>query len=113
MNRWLRRFLYLLLLLFWLVVMLFPAISFVLATRQQIQLGSSPDRHLRLFLVSEPATQGLGLERTRPVSEPANCTQTTVNYLMWQGEGESTTYCQCYNESGGVISTNQGACAPP
>ncbi len=110
MRRWLRRLAYLLVLTLWLLLLAFPAVAFMLATRDQIEIGSDPARHLRLFLVSEPDAQGVGVERARPVRERAGCSQTTISFLMWEGQSESLVYCQCFDEAGGVVFSESGAC---
>ncbi len=112
MRRWLRRLLYVFGFLIWLLFMCFPTVAFVLATQEQILIGEAPGRHWRIFLVSEEDSRGIGLERTGPRDKAAGCTQTNVSFLLWEGEGEATSYCQCYNEQGGVVSAGQGACVP-
>lgn len=111
MKIWLRRLFYAFLLLFWLALVLFPGFAFILAANGQIELGDDPQRHLRIFLISETDAGGVGIERARPVRDPAGCAETSVSYLMWQGEGESVRFCQCYDEQGGVIFTRSAACS--
>ena len=96
MNRWLRRFIYLLVTLAWLCVMSFPVVAFILAIQGQIQVGNDV-RHLRLFMLQEPDVQGIGFEWTRPLRQQPPCSRTTVNYLLWEGEGEDVAFCQCYD----------------
>ena len=52
MKTWLRRLLYALLLLVWLVIILFPGFDFFLAANGQIELGKDPQRHVRIFLLN-------------------------------------------------------------
>ena len=111
MNRWLRRLVILLILTLWLILLAFPAVAFILATRDQIQVGDDPAQHLRLFLVSEPQAQGVGIERARRLKNPNGCSQTNVAFLMWEGESESIVYCQCFDEGGGVVVSQTSACA--
>lgn len=109
MKVWLRRLLLLLFVLFWLALLLTPTLAFVLARNDQVQIGRSDGRHWRLFLVQEANTEGVGLERGRPVSPPGNapestaCLQTTVSYWMWSGEGQETAYCQCADATTGDL----------
>ncbi len=110
MRLWLRRLGCLLLVIGWLAIMLIPAVAFVLATRDQIQVGSAPAQYTRLFLISEPDTQGIGLERARWADESQRCVQTTVSYLMWEGQGNGVLHCQCFDDQGGVVSVEQAAC---
>jgi hypothetical protein len=94
MGRWLKRFFVVVFLVMWLVIMLFPCMAFNLALREEIQIGS-PDNHVRIFLLSEKQTEGIGVERKRPFPAQFSCTQTTVTYLLWVGEGENVQYCHC------------------
>lgn len=114
MNRWLRRLVYGLLVLIWLIVMSFPALAFLLATRGQVMLGSDPGSGIRLFLVQEPDFEGVGMEWTRPLRRQPTCSQTTVRYLMWEGEAEPVSFCQCSDAlTGEVLPTQLQACNPP
>ena len=113
MNRWLRRLLYFFVVVVWLAVMSFPLVAAILAVRGEIQLGDDPRSHLRLFLVQERQAQGVGVEWTRPVSKRASCSQSSVSYLLWEGEAENVVYCQCYDEGGAVTSTVRHACDAP
>jgi hypothetical protein len=96
MNRWLRRLLYALVVLVWLLLVIAPLLAFVLAARGQIQFGSDPRRHLRLFLVQEEDAQGIGLEWLRPSRSQSACSSGSLTYFMWEGEGQNASFCQCY-----------------
>lgn len=110
---WLRRSIYLVLILLLLLLMLLPLLAFRLAGRQQIQLGNSERDHLRIFLVQEKTAEGIGVEQIRPYQPLPNCFQTDVNYYMWKGEPENTTFCQCYHpDTEELISTTMTACTP-
>ena len=119
MNRWLRRGLIVLFVLFWLGVMLFPTLAVVLARNGQLQLGDSNGRHWRLFLLQEPDFEGLGLERARAVAPPlsapaAACLQTTVAYWLWAGEGQDASFCQCTDPAtGAAVADVPPACQAP
>lgn len=93
--------------------MAFPFVSVILATQGQIELGEVPGNHVRLFLVQERDAQGIGVEWTRPVNEPAGCAQTSLTYFMWEGEGEGVTYCRCYSENGALLENKLGDCQAP
>lgn len=101
MKVWLRRLLILLFVLFWLAVILTPTLAFVLARNGQIQVGRTEERHWRVFLLQDADTEGLGLERSRPVAPPpgapssVRCLRTTVDYWLWSGVGFAADYCQC------------------
>jgi hypothetical protein len=94
-KRWLRRLLYLILFIIWLLFMAFPFVAFRLATNGQVQIGD--ESHLRLFLVQETDANGLGVEWRRQLFQPDNCLRTSVGFLMWEGDSEGVTYCQCYD----------------
>lgn len=112
MNLWARRLVYAILALIWLVVMAFPVVAVVLATQGEIQIGEErAGRHLRLFLVQEREHQGVGLAWSAPTGEM--CRQGRISYLMWEGEGEGSRYCTCFDASGSLISSSPGACAAP
>lgn len=112
-NRWLKRLLYFLLVVAWLLLLALPALAFTLAARGEIVLGNDPQRQTRLFLLQERDVGGIGLVHSRPVaggqSATRQCVETGVRYFLWEGEGESTRSCQCY-ERGELVSTNQNAC---
>lgn len=95
MKRWLRRLGYLLIVVVWLVVMAFPIFAFTLAGRGELTFGDTAGNHVRLFLLREPDAEGVGLVWTRPYRANAACTQTSVTYIMWEGQSENTRYCQC------------------
>ncbi len=63
-----------------------------------ISTGSAPDQVLRIWLVMEARQRGIGISRGSAVfaSENAVAVTTTVDYLLWQGEGEATEYCLFY-----------------
>lgn len=109
MNVWLRRFLILLFILFWMALILTPTLAFVLARNGQVQVGRTDGRHWRLFALQQADVEGLGLERARPVDAPegaadtVQCLQTSITYWMWAGDGQATTYCQCTDGATGAI----------
>lgn len=113
MKQTLRRLAYALVLLIWLLIMLFPVVAVVLATQGEIQVGKETDSHIRLFLLQERENEGVGIEWTRRVREPAQCAQSSLIYLLWKGEGDNATYCQCYDEAGAIIVSRPGACSAP
>jgi hypothetical protein len=110
MKRWLRRLLYLLFFIIWLLVMSFPFVAFLLATQGELQLGSSARNHLRLFLIQEEEADGLGLEWTRPSPQAPSCSRTTVSFFLWEGEGNNVSYCQCYDTLTGDLLSVQESC---
>jgi hypothetical protein len=124
MNVWLRRLLMLLAVLVWLAIMLIPALAFILARNEQIQIGRGDGRHWRVFLLHDADSEGLGLERSRPVAPPGDapsgvsCLRTTVDYWLWVGEipGVSfgAAYCQCFDAAtGDALAVMPPACLSP
>lgn len=109
--RWLRRLLYLMLLALWLTVMLFPCMAFSLAMNQQVQVGQSERSHARVFLLQEAEKEGVGVVWKRPFLSQSGCYKTSVNYLMWRGDGENVSYCECPDpQSGGMVRLETSAC---
>jgi hypothetical protein len=107
-----RRVVYTVLLLLWFTVIFFPAFAIVLASRQQIQVGSDPQRHVRIFLLQEPDTRGVGVEWVRPAAGSPGCSETRLTYLMWRGEGENARFCSCFDSRGEFRSSHAGSCQP-
>ena len=101
MKRWLRRIAYLLVVLLWLLLISFPIVAFFLATQGQIQIGEPNRNGLRLFMVQERSSQGIGLQWSRAMAGPdqAGCSQTSLRYYLWEGsdQGENVDYCQCFD----------------
>jgi len=118
MGRWPRRLLLLLIAVAWLAILTLPTLAFFLARNGQLQLGDSDGRHWRLFLLQEARTEGLGLERGRPVAPPldapdAFCLKTSVNYWMWAGQAQDVAYCQCAAATGASLPLTPPACQGP
>lgn len=105
---WLRRLGYVLIILVWLVVITFPFFAVFLASQGEVRLGEDPQRHVRIFLIQERDLQGVGIERARPLRDTTSCFQTRLSYLMWEGEGENVSFCQCMDPANGAITP-----APP
>ncbi|GAB4272437.1 MAG: hypothetical protein Kow0080_18890 [Candidatus Promineifilaceae bacterium] len=99
MKLWGRRLLYLTGLLIWLGFMAFPVVAFFLATNGQVVVGDNGRSHIRLFLVQEDGGSGVGIEWARRSHQDNACQKTSVNYLLWEGKGESAVYCQCRAEN--------------
>ena len=110
MKQWLRRVTYFLIIVVWLLIMLFPLLAFGLATKGEMRLGKLGATYWRVFLVEEDKLGGVGVEHTRPVS---TCTQTSISYFLWEGEGLNSRYCLCYDSQGNVISNTAGQCLQP
>jgi hypothetical protein len=89
--------------------MFVPLGAFVVARNGQIQIGADDASHLRVFLVIEDDADGLGLDFSR-ARDRGRCLESRVVFFLWRGEGESVSYCQCYDEAGNV--TGSPACPP-
>jgi hypothetical protein len=103
--RRLRRLGCVMLVVIWFTILLLPCFFIVLATQQQIVIsqGSLPDQQLRIWLIMETTMRGLGISSTSVhpakgalLAEDALCLQTNVSYILWQGQGDATSYCDCY-----------------
>lgn len=97
MKAWLRRIVYFLIILVWLLVMLFPITAVFLSSRGQINIGQNPQRHVRIFMVQEDDGDGIGLEWARKARQQPNCTRTTVRYILWDGDADPSTFTQCFD----------------
>lgn len=93
--------------------MSFPIVAFVLATQGQIVVGQNPDRQLFVFLVNEDEGEGVGIQWSRRVREPAGCSQTSLTYWMWEGETDDNSFCQCFDSNHNLTSSVPGRCTPP
>lgn len=114
MRKWLRRTIIVILLGLWLIFISLPLFAFMLAARNQLQVGDDPRSHIRIFLVQEQNAEGIGVEWTRPYRPNPACSQTSVNYFMWSGEPEPVLFCQCYDpETGAPLPVEASRCTPP
>jgi hypothetical protein len=104
----------------WFMVLLTPCFCIVLATQGEIavRLGDIPGQSFRVWLVNESRQRGLGIARPAIVageSDGQRCLQTDVNFVLWTGTAEGSTYCECYTQSDDLgdwelISTQQSTC---
>jgi len=104
MIRWLKRVLTAVFLMAWVIILLFPCMAFNLAMQGEIQIGGNSGNHIRLFLLSEKETEGIGVEWQRPFFLNPSCSQTSVTYFLWVGEGENAQFCQCVDPLTGNLS---------
>lgn len=109
----------------WFLVMLTPMFFIILAIEGEITIPRGddvPDRHrhprLQISLLMEADKRGLSFTNTSIAEEAADtlCLQTNVRYLMWEGEGESVVYCECYTRDTPESewfsdTTTQGTCS--
>jgi len=107
--------------LVWLCVMTVPFMALLLAIRGELTLRRGDFVEDRLWLVNAETgvgkgiASGIGYSTTRVVSDQTAadgpvCVRTNVYFLLWQGQSESVTFCECYvtTEGGGYAS--QGSC---
>lgn len=108
-----RRGIYLIIIMLWIILMSFPIIAFVLATRGELGVGGASKAGFRLFLLSDADVQGIGIERRKWADREDNCLESTTNYILWEGENENldVTYCQCFDKDTGFAEPYQ-ACRP-
>ena len=86
--------------LVWLVLMCAPAFFCALMLNSgELVWGDDPQDQVRVFLMQERGQEGLGVQWSRPLAAEPTCTQTTVRYWMWAGEGENRTSCVCAGAS--------------
>ena len=92
--------------------MAFPFVAFTLATNGELRIGN--ESYLRLFLVQETGANGVGFEWRRGLFQPEACLQTSVAYLMWEGESEGVTYCQCFDPvTQAALPVTRAVCVEP
>ncbi len=108
-----RRVIYLIIILIWVILMSLPIIAFVLATRGELGVGDAGESGFRLFLLNDPDLQGIGIERRRQLDREDNCLESTLNYILWEGENDNLdiTFCQCFDEDTGFADSSQ-PCQP-
>lgn len=103
----------------WFVILLIPLVFIVLAAQGEIRIttGDVPDQHIRLWLIGEPRQRGIGISSAGVHSRDDTnvCLQTSVNYLLWAGASEPSSYCECYqrgapDEAWGYVGGNEGTC---
>ena len=112
------------LLIVWFSVLSLPLVFFVLAIQGDITIrhtGDVPDKHqhprFQVTLIMD--VDNRGLQFTNSAINRADdlnlCIDTQVNYALWQGNGDSARYCDCYTRDASdddwqFIESTQGAC---
>jgi len=90
----------------WVIVMLMPCFFVTLLVNKEIVFSRSdlPEHEYRLFILEETDLRGFGFSRARVESGGADednfCMVTSISYLLWEGEGDGLTYCNCYEKAG-------------
>ena len=114
-HRWLRRFLWPLAAVVWIVIITLPALGLLLAVRSEVSW--QPGEHLayRVWVIMEQEERGLGWEVRRAASRSVErvCMQTTVGFWLWRGQGQQngSSFCECYRKRPGAEMEYLGACA--
>lgn len=88
--KWIRRLVYLVLILIWLAIMIFPTVAFTLARRGEMNMFGR-----RAFLLQTDTFAGVGFQWERNVRGEPACEQVVVVYVAWEGEGEPAVSCAC------------------
>lgn len=104
-EAWLRRIGFWVGLVIWILILMIPSCMFWLAISGEIKVslpGDVPDNQLRIWTVMEPRERGIAysLPRTHSRDDSTMSVQTTVRYLLWEGEAASVRYCQLYQRDG-------------
>ncbi len=102
-----KRLLYAFLLVLWLIAIAFPFFAFALAGKGELQVGDANGRYARAFLLSSEEAEGVGFVFA---GLDGDCQESTLFYLLWEGEAENGRYCQCRNDNGERISATEGSC---
>lgn len=88
----------------WLLVMLLPLFFITLAAQGEVRIGHlsdvpNPHEHplLQVSLISRIDYRGLNIRNSTIDRDGDNmCIQTNVRYLLWNGEADPATFCDCY-----------------
>lgn len=93
------------LLILWFIFLLLPLFLFIMAVQKEITIahaGDIPESYqhplFQVQLVMEQDYRGLRIVNAtlHNGTDTTICVQTNVRYVLWQGEGESATFCRCY-----------------
>lgn len=104
---------------FWFALLLTPCVFFYFAVQGEgaIRTGDAPGQELRVWLVMEPRTRGLGISNgvVANQTDTSVCVQTTTNYVLWQGRAQNAAYCECYerpdaSQPWSYVNSTQGDC---
>lgn len=90
----------------WFLLLLSPCLCIMLASRGEVTIdtGSAPEQQLRVWMIQEARQRGLGISNGRVVLQDDNnvCVRTDVSFLLWEGEAESISFCECYSQTDGA-----------
>ena len=108
-------------LIIWFVLLLTPCALLYFAVQQEVTvpLGSAPGQELRIWLLMEPRSRGVGISAGHVASENDSglCVQTDTRYVLWAGRPENVTFCECYtrlsvDQPWEYVSSMPGVCPP-
>jgi hypothetical protein len=102
-----KRLLYVLLLVLWLFAIAFPFFAFALAGKGELQMGDENGRFARAFLLNSDEAEGVGFVWA---GMDGDCQESTLVYLLWEGDAKNGRYCQCLNADGERLSATEGSC---
>jgi hypothetical protein len=105
--------------LIWVLIMLIPLALFILAVQGEITVSHGnrvpePDAHplLQVRILSEVRNAGIVITTSSVASQSTEadesraCMLTHVRYLLWEGEGQNASYCDCYVRPADSTSNN-------
>ncbi|MFT5193104.1 MAG: hypothetical protein ACI9EW_000911 [Cellvibrionaceae bacterium] len=81
--------------IFLIIMGIIPIFACRLVTQGVLQFGNDQNRFLNIFMLQEPDQEGIGVQWTRAFDDEAMCTQSSVRYFMFVGEGENFDRCEC------------------
>ena len=99
----LRRLGYIALVLIWLVIMCLPILALAIAMKGEVSLGASERAHVRTFMVQDEGIEGIAFEWARKHGSDGHCLDTSVRYILWEGESAdfNVDYCYCLQDIDG------------
>lgn len=92
----------------WLFFVMLPTFLLIMAMQGELGLWHGgdvpePEAHpiILVRLLMDIDTQGFSVTTSSIASqtETAACMQTHVQFLLWEGEGEAVSYCDCYQRA--------------
>ena len=103
-------------LVIWFLILLAPCFLIVLAVQQEISIstGSAPGQQTRLWLISEAEQRGLAISTasTHQATATGVCVETDVRFLLWTGQSDPLSYCDCYQRENVDAPWSQTTTAP-
>ncbi|MBK8025947.1 MAG: hypothetical protein IPK19_32330 [Chloroflexi bacterium] len=115
----LRRMGCILVLIVWFAVLLTPCLLLTLAIQGELRVatGGAPGQELRAWVIMEADTRGVGVSNGVVRSSDAQtvCVETTITYVLWAGQEDGHTYCECYQRASddapwSMSETTEGTC---